>query len=98
MKEAPTPPTAAIVGDTEDLWVLPCIETEYVFTKTGLCLTTFLRKLRTAYAFIDSTYESDAKPHVTQKRNNALEELSDLETLLEFCQNNGYRLEKRVQA
>lgn len=95
MKKEPTPPTAVIVGDTEHIFALPCACEDSVFMRTSICLTTALRKLRSAYAFIDNAYESDVNPRTRQARNYALEELSDLETLLEFCETNGYYLMKR---
>lgn len=94
MKEV-TPLPAVIVGDTEDVFALACSCDESFFLKHSIGFNTVLRKLRAAYSFLDNS--SCEAHHIESSRRNknyALEELEELETMFEFCQNNGYRLEK----
>ena len=89
-----TTPTAAIVGDTEFLFALKCSEPEYFFLKTSISLHCALRKLRTINMCLEKSYDSGIEPYKSQLRGDAMEALDDLVTMLEYCDNNGYRLVK----
>ena len=94
MKEVNPIQTAAIVGNTEIVFALPCEDKEYVFLKTCLCMSTVLRKIRHITQLVDDMYEQNMAAYPSRLRGDALEELSELETMIDFCKQHGYDLIK----